>query len=104
MVMTAEDRLFERIATEFAAADQPTVAELLDSHWWPEPDRVRWDILELSKGSVEKVRHYVEAARVDYRDVLYLSEYYDTDPMLNNRDPKQLVFEVLEHWGEGREL
>ena len=98
--MSLEDRLFERIATEFANGDRTAVIELLSSYSGPEPDRARWDILELSKGKLEKIRHFVEAARVDYRDILYWAEYYDNDPMLRGRDPKQLVFEILDKWGK----
>ncbi len=102
--MTLERRLRVRVAKDFAEADRTAVLELLCSYDGSEPDRVRWDILELSKGSLVKVREYVEAARVDYRDVLYWAEYFQNDPMLKGRDPKQLVGEILEKWGDGREL
>ena len=98
--MSLEDRLFESIATEFANADRTAVIELLISYSGPEPDRVRWDILELSKGSLEKVRQYIEAARIDYRDILYWAEYFGNDPMLRGRDPKQFVEEILAKWGD----
>ena len=40
-----------------------------------EVDRVRRAILTLSRGEVERVRHNVEVAQRDYRDVLYWAEY-----------------------------
>ncbi|HEX7951659.1 MAG TPA: hypothetical protein VF523_01155 [Burkholderiales bacterium] len=58
------------------------------------------DILQLSKGSADKVRQYVEAAKTDYRDVLYWAEYYATDPLLHGRDPKQVVDEIIQKWGD----
>lgn len=73
---------------------------LLSGYSGPESGRVTWDILELSKGSLEKVRHYVQTAQKDYRDILYWAEYYDDDPLLRGRDPKQLVDEILAKWGE----
>lgn len=102
--MSLEHRALERIAQEFSGADQASVIVLLGSYSGPEPDRVYWDILELSKGSFEKVKHYVEAARVDYRDILYWAEYFDNDPMLRGRDPRQLVFEILDKWGKKETL
>src|SRR5438105_9398581 len=95
-----EKRILERIGREFHGADQDAVAELLASYSGPENDRVRWDILELSKGTLEKVREYVKAAQIDYRDVLYWAEYYKNDPMLRGRDPKQMVDAIVAKWGK----
>ena len=53
----------------------------------------------MSKGSLENVRDYLEAARTDYRDVLYWAEYYDNDPMLRGRDPKKMVDDIISKWG-----
>jgi hypothetical protein len=98
--MGLEQRAQERIATEFAASDQAAVAELLESYSGPEAGRVVWDILELSKGSTEKLLQYLEVARIDYRDILYWTEYYHSDPMLQGRDPKQLADDILAKWGK----
>lgn len=98
--MSLEQRTLDRIAAEFPAAEQPVVAELLGSYAGPEVARVIRDILQLSKGSADKVRQYVEAAKTDYRDVLYWAEYYATDPLLRGRDPKQVVDEIIQKWGD----
>jgi hypothetical protein len=98
--MSLEPRVLDQIAKEFPAAEQPSVIELLTSYSGPESGRVTWDILKLSKGSVENVRRFVKAAQIDYRDVLYWAEYYENDPMLRGRDPKKLVEEILAKWGE----
>jgi hypothetical protein len=95
-----EKRTLERIGREFHRADQDCVTELLASYLGPEGDRVRWDILELSKGNLDKVREYIRATQTDYRDVLYWAEYYKDDPMLRGRDSKQMVDEILAKWGK----
>jgi hypothetical protein len=76
------------------------VVERLAGYTGPEKDRVIWDILELSKGNVEKIGEYVKAAQTDYRDILYWASYYQDDPMLRGRDPKQMVDEIIAKWGK----
>ncbi len=93
--MGLEQRSIERIAKDFLQAEQASIVELLTSYAGPEPARVTWDILELSKGSLEKVRQYVKAAKTDYRDVLYWAEYYDRDPLVRDRDPKKLIGDII---------
>jgi hypothetical protein len=98
--MPLEQRALQRIAKDFPAAEQALVIELLSGYSGPESGRVTWDILELSKGSLENVRRFTKAAQIDYRDILYWAEYYENDPMLRGRDPKQFVEEILAKWGE----
>src|SRR5437763_4661857 len=98
-----EQRILERISREFKRSDRDAVIQLLESYSGAETERVRWDILELSNGNVDKVRHYVQAAQTDYRDVLYWAEYYKGDPMLRRRDPKQMVDDILAKWGKKNE-
>jgi hypothetical protein len=98
--MVMEQRILERVSREFQDSDRDAVVQLLESYVGPESDRVRWDILELSKGGLGKVRDYMKAAQTDYRDVLYWAEYFKDDPMLHGRDPKQMVSEILVKWGK----
>ena len=98
-----EERILERIRREFQGADQHCVVELLASYSGPESDRVRWDILELSKGEFEKIGQFVKAAHTDYRDILYWAEYYKNDPLLRGGDPKQMVDEIIAKWGKKSE-
>ena len=98
--MSLEERTRERISKEFTASDQVVTIDLLSSYSGPESARVVWDILELSKGKLENVRRYLQAAQADYRDVLYWAEYYGTDPLLKGHDPKHLVADVLAKWGD----
>ena len=100
--MEPDRRITVRIAQEYSTEEQPVVMELLKRYVGREAARVSWDILVLSKGSVADVRRYVQNAHVDYRDVLYLAEYSETDPRLRGRDPKELVDEILAKWGEPR--
>ena len=97
--MDLEQCSIERIAKDFAQVEQASVVELLTGYAGPEPARVTWDILELSKGSLEKVRQYVKAAKTDYRDVLYWAEYYDRDPLVRGRDQKKLVDDIIAKLG-----
>jgi hypothetical protein len=100
IVEDMEQRIIERISREFQGADRNRVVERLAGYSGPEKGRVIWDILELSKGNVEKIGEYLKAAQTDYRDILYWAEYYQDDPMLRGRDPKQMVDEIIAKWGK----
>ena len=97
--MKLDPRSVERITKEFSSGDRSAVAELLISYSGPEEARVIWDILGLSGGSAEKVRRYVEAAKMDYRDILYWAEYYQDDPMFRGRDRMKLTDDLIAKWG-----
>lgn len=98
--MTLDERTRDRVAKEFSSSEQAAVRELLTTYGGAESGRVHWDILELSKGDLGKVRQYLEAAQRDYRDILYWAEYYEHDPMLKGRDPKKMVDDILSKWGK----
>lgn len=93
-------RLLKRISRDFKGTQRDTVGRLLASYSGPEKDRARWNILELSKGQIDKIREYVQAAETDYRDVLYRTEFYWDDPLLRSHNPKQIVDEMLAEWGK----
>jgi hypothetical protein len=97
--MALEQHALVRIAQAFAAAERAAVIELLESYRGPEPARVVRDILQLSRGSLDEARKYLQAAQTDYRDVLYWAEYHESDPQLRGREPKQLVEGILAKWG-----
>jgi hypothetical protein len=103
LVERMEQRTLERIRQEFQEPALDGVIELLAGYSGPESDRVRWDILELSKGELGKIEEYVKAAQSDYRDILYWAEYYKDDPLLRGRDPKQVVEEIIAKWGKKNE-
>jgi hypothetical protein len=31
---------------------------------------------------------------------MYWAEYYDTDPLLQGKDPKKIVEDIIEKWGD----
>ena len=59
--------------------DAATVLALLDRYGTrrsePEQERVQLAVLKLSGGDIERLRHGLDVARQDYRDVLYWAEY-----------------------------
>jgi len=93
--MTVENRLLERIGKEFAYSERATVVELLSSYPGPQAERVRWDILKLSNGNLEKVRQCIEAAWAGYCDVVCWPRYFDDHPILRPWRPKKLVEQIL---------
>jgi len=99
-MMNLGKRINDRIAKEFPKPEQAAVAELLGRYSGSGEERVRWDILELSKGNIDKVREYVKAAQKDPRDIMYWAEYYYTDPLLKGKDPKKLVEDLLKKLGD----
>ena len=68
----------------FPEGDQRTVTALLDSYaalpHAAEIERVQLAIIELSGGSLEKLRYFVELARTDYRDVLACQQLGPVSP------------------------
>ena len=62
----------------FPETEVPMIMQILGRYGTeasePERDRVQRAILMLSEGRRSKLQHYVEAAKRDYRDVIYWSE------------------------------
>lgn len=70
----------EAYATQlFPAIGLTKIMEILDLYgvesYEQERERVQYHILELSEGDMEKLFHYLKAAKQDYRDVIYWTEY-----------------------------
>jgi hypothetical protein len=74
MPAMAIEAVESQVARQFTPAEQEEVLALLRSYGSKaherEPERVRWVILALANGSLERVRSLVATARIDYRDVL----------------------------------
>lgn len=89
----------ERIARDFPPGEWEGVESLLAQYpiEHGESERVQTAILDLAKGNKEKVAHYAEAARQDYRDVLYWAYDYENDPF-------RLLEELLKSLRAGRVL
>ena len=60
-----------------------TILTLLDTYQGAEQARVQIAILKLSAGDLTRLRHDIDAAQQDYRDVIYWA-FYDKD---NNEIP-----------------
>jgi hypothetical protein len=85
------EELLAIVAGLFPETEVPAVMQTLDGYGVqpsePERERVQLAIVKLSAGQKSKLQHYVEAAKRDYRDVLYWSE--------NPAQPAASVLEVL---------
>ena len=60
---------------EFSSQDQEAAIEIIEAYDDLEANRVKEAIARLASGSLDGLRHFLEAAKKDYRDVLYWSEY-----------------------------
>lgn len=64
-----------QIATDFPESEWALIEWALDCYglesYEREIERVQEAIVWLTKGNVEKLLHYVEVAKQDYRDILY---------------------------------
>jgi hypothetical protein len=78
---------------QFPRENLTTVMAILDYYgiepYERERERVQIAILKLSAGDVDKLLHYVDAAKQDYRDVLYWTEYADQVGQLPRFLPKK---------------
>ena len=70
MNMTYLDILKE----EFSSQDQEAAIQIVAAYDDLEGNRVKEAIARLASGSLDGLRHFLEAAKRDYRDVLYWSE------------------------------
>jgi hypothetical protein len=69
LVLKVFDRLFG------SHPDADALCEALLQYSDKESPRVQLAILKLSEGDPEKLLNYIEAAKIDYRDVLAWAEY-----------------------------
>ncbi len=78
-----EDKLIEIIKEEFKEIDRHEVEQLLSSieskHVMEQSEynlhSVRFAILRLAKGDLEEVQRLTEAAKVDFRDIIYWASH-----------------------------
>ena len=54
--------------------DQEAAIKIVESYDGLEGDRVKEAVVRLASGSLDGLRHFLETAKKDYRDVLYWSE------------------------------
>jgi hypothetical protein len=68
--------VYARLQSDFSKEDRELARHLLSRcDELPESPRVRLAVLELSGGSLDLLKHYVQQAEADYRDVLYWAFY-----------------------------
>ena len=74
----------------FPDEDQEQVLAILDLYDDREGERMKIAILKLSKGQLEGLHHYVQAAKDDYRDVLAWAEYPEEMRTWNVKDQEEV--------------
>jgi hypothetical protein len=76
---TLAQRVEEAIGAQFPRDSIEQVAGLLSQYGEHpherEVERVQLDILELCDSNIEKVKHFVGAAKLDHRDIIFWAEY-----------------------------
>jgi hypothetical protein len=91
------------VTAVFPHSDGGTILGVLDLYGM-EPherdrERVQLAIIALSQGSEEKLLHFVQAAKADYRDILWWAE---NGPLSESEGQRQqdLARRLLEQWGK----
>jgi hypothetical protein len=81
MLKPTPDWVATKVREVFSQENPDDVMEILDLYgvesYERERDRVQLAILKLCEGSQEKLLHYLDVAKNDYRDVLAWAEYPD---------------------------
>ena len=97
------DDILAAAKAAFPASEPATIVAELDLYGVaphePERERVQLAIIELSNGSIDKVREYVRIAKTDYRDIL---AWRQLGP-LAEAEGKKLQNEahaLIEKWGK----
>ena len=86
----------------FPQGDVARILALLDLYgaapYERERERVQLAILALSKGDEDQLRHYVQQAKIDYRDIL---SWIETGPLSGAQAQayRRAVDELLAKWG-----
>jgi len=70
-----EPDILERIRSDFSAEEFEPAIGAMGVYSGPELSRVLRCIVYLSEGTLAKLRHFLEVAQLDYRDVIVCAEY-----------------------------
>ncbi len=79
--MTAEpsdNPVRRHVEKHFSKDEVAGVLKLLAAYDGKEPFRVRLCILTLAEGRIDKIRHFLDVAEKDYRDILYWADPHNT--------------------------
>jgi hypothetical protein len=102
MTDTREDVLAVAIKM-YGQGNLDKVLAILDEygskHYEPEMNRVHLAILQLSEGKKEKLRYFVNTAKVDYRDVL---AFQQLGPLSSKEGEKwhAMVKSLIDRWSK----
>lgn len=99
----ASENLIAAVQAAFPRGDAPSILVALDGYGSAphesEVARVRLAIVALSEGNEEKLRHLVQVAKTDYRDILAWAQIGP----LSAEEGEALQAEarrIIEHWGK----
>jgi hypothetical protein len=91
------------VRATFPHSDFATILSVVDLYGIEpherEPERVQLAIIALGQGSEEKLLEFVQAAKTDYRDVLYWAENGPLSEAEGQRQ-QELVRGLREMWGK----
>jgi hypothetical protein len=102
MTCTRDD-VVAAVRATFPRSDASTILGILDFYgtgsYEREKERVQLAIVSLSEGSEDKLLDLVQAAKTDYRDVLYWQE---SGPLseAEGQKQRQAVRYLLDRWGK----
>jgi hypothetical protein len=89
------------VKEEFSSKDQESAIKIVDAYDELEGDRVKRAIVCLASGSLDGLRYFLDAAKKDYRDVLYWSEKEEEAKDSSERALSEMtVNERLYHTGQ----
>jgi hypothetical protein len=100
---STRDSVIAAIELAFPGRDLPHLLTIVDRYGTEpherEAERVRLAIVELSEGDEQRLQHLVQAAKVDYRDVLACKQLGPISPAQGERLQRE-ARAVIDKWGK----
>lgn len=97
------DDVLAAVHALFPQSDAATILDILDLYgtesYEREKERVQLAVIALSAGNEDKLLFFVQAAKMDYRDVLH---WQASGPMSESegRRQQQAARQLIEQWGK----
>lgn len=82
--MWPPEDILVRIMGDFPEESPETILALLMEYKGSERPRISRCILHLARGSIDQLLHFIGSANVDYRDVIYIAEYSESDSRVHD--------------------
>jgi hypothetical protein len=76
--------ILARVKNDFTEKEAGEAVGLLVAYRGPEADRLRRCAVHLSSGVIERLRHHLQTAAADYRDVIQFAEYESDDRRIHD--------------------